>query len=94
MITKYGILHKNAAIKWSDEHDHLLEGFSGGDKISTDELLTVKCDVLIPAAREDRITDHNAAQVHAKLIVEGANGPTNAKGQRIAPTPTVAVDAT
>ncbi len=73
----------DAAIRWSDEHDHLLEGFSGGDKISTDELLTVKCDVLIPAAHEDRITDHNAAKVHAKLIVEGANGPTNAGADSI-----------
>ena len=66
------------AIAWSDSHNMLLEGFDGAGKITNEELLTLKCDVLIPAAREDRITKRNAHQVQAKLIVEGANGPTTA----------------
>ena len=61
----------------------MLEGFKGGTKITNDELLTLKCDVLVPAAREDRITKRNANDVQAKLIVEGANGPTSASADAI-----------
>jgi glutamate dehydrogenase/leucine dehydrogenase len=72
-----------AAIKYSETHGNLLEGFKGGEKITNDQVLTVKCDVLVPAAREDRITDRNANQIMAKLIVEGANGPTNASADKM-----------
>ena len=47
------------------------------DKISNDELLTLDVDVLIPAAMENTITEKNANKIKAKLIVEGANGPTS-----------------
>src|SRR6266702_968239 len=47
----------------------------GGDAISNEELLLLECDVLAPCALEQVITEVNAAQVKAKLIVEGANGP-------------------
>ena len=66
------------AIKYSETHGNMLEGYEGAEKISNDDLLTLKCDVLVPAAREDRITKRNAAKIQAKLIVEGANGPTTA----------------
>jgi glutamate dehydrogenase (NAD(P)+) len=71
------------AIKWSDDHGHLLEGFPGAQKITNEELLELKVDVLVPAAREDRITEDNAANIKAKLIVEGANGPTSASADSI-----------
>jgi len=58
--------------------DRTLEGFDGGEKITNEELLELECDVLIPAAREDQITKQNAPRIKAKLIVEGANGPTTA----------------
>lgn len=48
-----------------------------GDRITNNELITIPCDVLIPAAMEGQITAQNASQIHASLIVEGANGPTN-----------------
>ena len=56
---------------------HLLEGYTapGVVDISNDELLTLDCDVLIPAALENQITYDIAKRVKAKLIVEGANGP-------------------
>jgi glutamate dehydrogenase (NAD(P)+) len=52
-----------------------LSELKGGDAISNDELLVLDCDVLAPCALEQVITEVNAAQVKAKLIVEGANGP-------------------
>lgn len=51
-------------------------GFSGGDPISGDDLLALYIDVLVPAAIEGVITGDNADQIHARIIVEGANGPT------------------
>jgi glutamate dehydrogenase (NAD(P)+) len=53
-----------------------LEGYKGGKMISNDELLELDVDILIPAALEDQITEENAGRIKAKLIVEGANGPT------------------
>ncbi|MBL7812789.1 MAG: Glu/Leu/Phe/Val dehydrogenase [Bacteroidetes bacterium] len=60
-----------------------LEGFAGGSKVSNSELLTLPCDVLVPAAMEDQITPENAHLIKAKLIVEGANGPTTAQADPI-----------
>ncbi len=60
-----------------------LDGFKGGDKISNSELLTSDCDVLVPAALEKVFTVENASKVKAKLIVEGANGPTTPEADRI-----------
>jgi glutamate dehydrogenase (NAD(P)+) len=48
-----------------------------------DDLLTSDVDVLVPAAVEDVITEHNAHLIKAKLIVEGANGPTSASADSI-----------
>ncbi len=53
-----------------------LEGFTGGERIGNAELLTSECDVLVPAALENVFNAENAAKIKAKLIVEGANGPT------------------
>jgi len=52
-----------------------LSELQGGDRISNDDLLLLDCDVLAPCALEQVITEENADQVRAKLIVEGANGP-------------------
>jgi glutamate dehydrogenase/leucine dehydrogenase len=47
-----------------------------GDRITNEELITMQCDVLVPAALENVITVKNAPKVRAKIIAEGANGPT------------------
>ena len=60
-----------------------LGGFDGADKITQSELLELDCDVLIPAAKEDQITPQNAGKIKARLITEGANGPTTAKADPI-----------
>ncbi len=60
-----------------------LAGFAGGDPITNDELLVLDVDVLVPAAMENVITSKNAARLQAKIICEGANGPTTAAADAI-----------
>lgn len=72
------------AIAYRDGNNGTLEGYAGGDKLeNAGDLLTLQVDVLVPAAVEDVITITNADQIKAKLIVEGANGPTSAKADAI-----------
>lgn len=70
------------AIAYVQKH-RTLERFTGGDPISADELLTLDVDVLVPAALENVITTKNASKIRAKLICEGANGPTTAAADPI-----------
>ncbi len=60
-----------------------LEGWTGGDAITNEDLLTLDVDVLLPAALENVITSKNAAKIRAKIICEGANGPTTAGADSI-----------
>jgi glutamate dehydrogenase (NAD(P)+) len=60
-----------------------LEGYKGGEKVTNAELLASECDVLVPAALEKVFTAETAPKVRAKLIVEGANGPTTPEADRI-----------
>ena len=53
-----------------------IDGFPGGEPIENDQLFSLDVDVLVPAALENQITDENAANIRAKIIAEGANGPT------------------
>jgi len=73
----------DGAIAYRDGNKGTLEGWKGGSKITNEELLTLAVDVLVPAAMEDQITDKNADNVKAKLIVEGANGPTSSNADAI-----------
>jgi glutamate dehydrogenase (NAD(P)+) len=66
------------------KQDHRdLHGCPGGDGISNAELLELPVEILVPAALEKQITEANAARVRAKLVVEGANGPTTPEADRI-----------
>jgi glutamate dehydrogenase (NAD(P)+) len=60
-----------------------IQGFPGAEPANTEELLVADCDVLIPAATENVITSKNAALIKARVIVEGANGPTTATADEI-----------
>jgi glutamate dehydrogenase (NAD(P)+) len=70
------------ALEWIGEHK-FLEGFPHGEAIGNDELLELEVDVLVPAALENVITKKNAPRVRAKIIAEGANGPTTAPADGI-----------
>ncbi|HLG03863.1 MAG TPA: glutamate dehydrogenase, partial [Bacteroidia bacterium] len=71
------------ASKYSAENGNTLKGYRGGDEITNAELLTLDVDVLVPAAIQGVITAANAPNIRAKLIVEGANGPTEADADQI-----------
>src|SRR5919112_2089170 len=70
------------AVAYVQRH-RTLEGFRGGDPVSNEELLTLDVDVLLPAALENVITSKNAGKVRARVICEGANGPTTAGADSI-----------
>jgi glutamate dehydrogenase/leucine dehydrogenase len=57
--------------------------FPGAKSIDNAELLETKCDILVPAALENQITEDNASQINCKLLVEGANGPTTTEADEI-----------
>lgn len=71
------------ALQHQKAHNNTLEGFTGGDKISNEELLTLEVDVLVPAALQNQISAEIAHKIKAKLIVEGANGPTEVEADEI-----------
>lgn len=60
-----------------------LAGFQGGDAITNEELLSLDCDILVPAAMENAITKSNAAGVRARVLAEGANGPVTTAADEI-----------
>lgn len=72
----------DAAIAYRDGNNGTLEGFKA-QRISNEELLELDVTVLVPAAMENQITPDNADKIKAKLIVEGANGPTVAGADTI-----------
>lgn len=65
-----------AALDYTAKNNRVLKGFTGGTEIKANEIITCKCDVLVPAALQNVITEELAHSIQAKLIVEGANGPT------------------
>jgi glutamate dehydrogenase (NAD(P)+) len=67
---------------WMLEH-RTLEGYPHADRVTNTELLELPCDVLIPAAIQNQISAANAANLKCRLLVEGANGPTNLEADAI-----------
>jgi glutamate dehydrogenase/leucine dehydrogenase len=65
------------------ERSGTVVGMPGASRISNDDLLTMKCDILIPAALENVITLQNAESVKARVVAEAANGPTTPHADEI-----------
>src|SRR3984885_2735091 len=60
-----------------------LRAFDQGDKVDPNEMLTMQCDILIPAAVDRVITEKNAGQLKCRILAEGANGPTTPDADKI-----------
>jgi glutamate dehydrogenase (NAD(P)+) len=72
-----------AAIAYADAHGRSMAGFDGAEPISNEELLALDVDVLAPCAKENQITIKNAEAVRARIVSEGANGPTTPKADDV-----------
>src|SRR6185436_19188442 len=71
------------AIAFREKNNGTLKGFKGGDSITNDELIELKVDILAPCALENQVREDNANRIKAKLIAEGANGPTTTAADEI-----------
>ncbi|HEV2359744.1 MAG TPA: Glu/Leu/Phe/Val dehydrogenase [bacterium] len=65
------------------EHTGSVAGYRGTDAVTNDDLLELPCEILVPSALEGQITKDNAGQIKARIIVEGANGPTTPEADEI-----------
>ncbi len=81
-ILNDGGLDVPAVMTWLKEHRRL-EGYPEAEHLANKEQLELPCEILIPAATENQITSRNAERIKAKLIVEGANGPTTAEASKM-----------
>jgi glutamate dehydrogenase (NAD(P)+) len=83
-----GAIYREAGLDVEAVQKHLrwtssIRGFPGARDLPTAEALQLDCDVLIPAALEGQITVENAARIRARIVAEGANGPTTFDAERI-----------
>ena len=67
---------------WKREHATVV-GFPGADAVSNTEILELDCDILVPAALENQITEQNAPRISARIVAEAANGPTTPEADQI-----------
>ena len=70
-------------VKAHKEKTGSVVGFAGTEKISNEKLLELKVDILVPAALENVITAENASRINARIVAEGANGPTTPAADEI-----------
>lgn len=75
-------------LRYVQEHG-TLQGFRGAEPINNDELIGLPVTVLVPAAMENQITKYNADSIQARVITEGANGPTTPEADEILKTKNV-----
>ncbi|MGQ9622497.1 MAG: Glu/Leu/Phe/Val family dehydrogenase [Candidatus Caldatribacteriaceae bacterium] len=70
-------------LKEHERKEGTVAHFEGGENIQREEIFEVPCDIFIPAALENQIDEHTAPRLRCQVVVEGANGPTTASGDRI-----------
>jgi glutamate dehydrogenase (NAD(P)+) len=71
-----------AVDRWLASH-RFLKGFPGAERVTNEEILTLPCDILIPAALGNQITERNADRLACRILAEGANGPTTLEADAI-----------
>jgi glutamate dehydrogenase len=85
--SRAGIYNKNGIDieKLFEYYDNTgnITGFPGAQPYDKEKLITMRCDILLPCGLENVITSENASEVKAKIIVEGANGPTTPEADKI-----------
>ena len=81
-VYSQGGLDLDALDAWIAEH-RSLEGYPDAQHVSNSDLLELPCDILILAALEDQVTADNAGRIDAKMVAEGANGPTSVEADAI-----------
>ncbi len=72
----------HTALRFSKEHGNLA-GMPGTERVTNAELLELPCEVLVPAALENQLTERNASRIKARMVIEAANGPTTPDADRI-----------
>jgi glutamate dehydrogenase (NAD(P)+) len=77
-----GGLDVRAVVRWKGEHG-TVRGFPGARDVSNEQLLTLDCDILVPAALENQIHAGNADRIRARIVAEAANGPTTPDADKI-----------
>ncbi|HUR95986.1 MAG TPA: Glu/Leu/Phe/Val dehydrogenase [Gemmatimonadales bacterium] len=85
---KSGAVYNPKGLRIKEVQQHVkqhrfLSEYKEADHISNEQILTLDCDVLVPAALENVITSQNARDIKARIICEGANGPTTANADKI-----------
>ncbi|WP_366922172.1 Glu/Leu/Phe/Val dehydrogenase [Metallumcola ferriviriculae] len=75
-------LDPDALLKYTQEHNSV-DGFPGGKSGAKEQIFSCPCDVLIPAAVQSAISEDNASDIKAKIIVEGANGPITPNAEKL-----------
>jgi glutamate dehydrogenase len=75
-------LDPEKVLKYKDETGSVV-GYPGSKIITNEELLEMECDILVPAALENQITESNATNIKAKIVAEGANGPVTPEADEI-----------
>ena len=71
-----------ALLEYVKQH-RFLQGFPAGQALTNEQLLELRCDILVPAALQNQITAENADRIDCKLLAEGANGPTTLEADEI-----------
>ncbi len=72
-----------ALLKHSDANGRNIKGYTGAKEMEPKDFFGVDCDIVVPAALGNQITGENAGSIKAKVVAEGANGPTNTAGEAI-----------
>ena len=76
-------LDVKALMEYAKGNKFLITGFPGAKELPREDILGMEVDILLPCAMENQLTAETAGNVKAKLVVEGANGPTTPEGDEV-----------